>query len=486
MKLKPVDQQVVVVVGCTSGIGLETALRFARKGAKLILVGRGQEDLDRTLDEVRREGAEAATHETDVASWEGLQAAAQHAVDTFGHIDTWAHVAGVPYYAQLDDTPPEEFRRVIEVNLNGPTFGVMAALPHLKREGRGAIIVVTSVDAKIPVPYQGAYSAAKHGLVGMLDTLRLELKHEGVPISITNIMPATIDTPFFVKAKDRVGFEPNAMPPVYDPASVADAIVYAASHPVRDINVGSASFLYQFARRLNPKLSDAMIEAAAFKAQQTDIPKREDTPNNLYNHLPGYHQVESKYPAKYSWTTWMQLHPVITSIAGVMLLAALPVGIYFLIRSRRMARKRGLTQLNLGDIAFVSAISSMVSRLPMFRKQTLPQKIASRAQDMMPVKMFRRQSAPEKFMSKASDVFSKAMPFAHRKSFAEKTMDKVLDLAPVIAVTEMSQRMIKRTADRVKDMAPFERFDGHRKSLPNRVYNAAKDTVEDTISSIRG
>lgn len=486
MKLKPIDQQVVVVVGCTSGIGLETAIRFAKKGAKLVLVGRGMPDLDRTLEEVRREGAEAITYETDVADWEGMQRAAQRAVDTFGRIDTWAHVAGVPYYSLLEDTPPDEFRRVIEVNLNGPTFGVMAALPILKREGRGAIIIVSSVEAHIPVPYHSAYNASKHGLEGMINTLRIELEHEHIPISVTNILPGTINTPFFMKSKTRLGFEPGVMPPVYDAASVADAIVYAAAHPTRSISVGGASLIYQATRRFNRRLNDSTIRRVAFKAQQTDIPKGPDAPNNLYTHIEGYHQVEGKYPSKYSWTTWMQLHPVITLMGGALLLVGLPVGIVMYMRSRRTPKsmiKRA--RMKLGDIAVISAIAGVVSNLIPKRK-SLPQRVVSRAQDMLPTNFLgmRKRSMPEKFMSKVSDIMPKGISLRRQKSLPEKAMDKVKDIVPTRAEIRAQRKAAQKTAMRMRERATNDMMDGHRKSMPQRMYNTAKETVQDTISTI--
>jgi NAD(P)-dependent dehydrogenase (short-subunit alcohol dehydrogenase family) len=463
MKLKPIDQQIVVVVGCTSGIGLETTRRFAREGAKLVLAGRGQSDLDATLEIVKQEGSDGITVEADVSNWEQIKNIAQRAVDTYGRIDTWAHIAGVSFYSKVEDMRPDEFSRVIEVNLNGPTFGIMAALPHLKREGRGAIIIISSVDAYIPQPYQAAYVAAKHGLLGMVDTLRLELKHDRVPISITNIMPATVNTPFFEKAKTRTGFEPNALPPVYDPASVADAVVYAAQHPTRSISIGSASIIYQATRRLSPRLSDAVIMSTAFKGQETDIQKSPDSPNHLWKHLEGYHYAQSKYPDKYSLTTWLQLHPLVTFLAGGLLLVGLPFAGVMIARTRMKRTLPGKLAVRISDIAAISAVAGLLSRLSPRKPKTLRQKIVSRAQDILPTNVFRnrQRTMPEKFMSKVQDIMPKGIFVPSRKSIPEKTID------------------------RVKELSPKDVFTRRKQSTPEKMVDSAKETVQQTILSAK-
>src|SRR5215211_3855330 len=111
----------------------------------------------------------------------------------------------------------------------------MAALPHLKRAGRGALIHISSVEAKRSFPFHSAYGASKHGIDGFLEALRVELKHEGWPISVTQVMPGTINTPFFDKGRTKLGVKPVGVPPIYEPETVANMILYAAENPVRDL-----------------------------------------------------------------------------------------------------------------------------------------------------------------------------------------------------------------------------------------------------------
>ncbi len=157
MQLKPIDQQVVAVVGASSGIGRETALQFAKKGAKVVVSARSQPGLDSLVEEIRSFGAQATAIGADVSDFEQVQAIADRAIEQYGRLDTWVHCAAVSLYATFEETKPEEFKRVIDVNLMGQVHGAMAALPYLKREGRGALIHISSVEAKRGFPLQSAY-----------------------------------------------------------------------------------------------------------------------------------------------------------------------------------------------------------------------------------------------------------------------------------------------------------------------------------------
>src|SRR5215210_2533551 len=214
MQLKPIEQQIVAVMGASSGIGRETALRFAKRGAKVVVSARGEEGLVSLAEEIRREGGEATAVVADTSDFEQVKAVADRAVEEYGRLDTWVHLAAVGLYATFEETTPEEFARVVDVNLMGQVYGAMAALPHLKREGGGALIHISSVEAKRSFPFHSAYGASKHGIDGFLEALRVELKHDGWPISVTQVMPGTINTPFFEKGRSKIGVKPVGIPPI--------------------------------------------------------------------------------------------------------------------------------------------------------------------------------------------------------------------------------------------------------------------------------
>ncbi|MBF2006685.1 MAG: SDR family oxidoreductase [Chlorogloeopsis fritschii C42_A2020_084] len=295
IQLKPINQQVVAVVGASSGIGRNAALQFANRGAKVVVAARSQPGLESLVEEIQKMGGEATAVVADVTVFEQVKAIADRAVEQYGRLDTWVHNAAVELYAAFEVTTPEEFKRVIDVNLMGQVYGAMAALPHLKREGRGALIHVTSVEARRSLPLQSAYAASKHGVDGFLESLRVELMHEKLPISVTNIMPASINTPLFNKARTKLGVKPMGVPPVYQPSLVAKAIVEVAERPKRDVVVGDAGKAILAAQRISPSAVDAYMVRTAFSGQRTNEPKSETAPDNLYEPIQGYDKIEGDF-----------------------------------------------------------------------------------------------------------------------------------------------------------------------------------------------
>ena len=295
IQLKPINQQVVAVVGASSGIGRETALQFAKKGAKVVVAARSESGLNSLVAEIQSFGGEAQAVVADVAEFEQVKAIADKTVLTYGRLDTWVHLAATGVLAMFDQITPEEFYRVIHVNLMGQVYGAMAALPHLKREGRGALIHVSSVEGKRSLPLQSPYSSAKHGLQGFLESLRVELMHEKIPISVTSILPSVINTPYYNKVRTKLGVKPTGIPPYYDPSLVADAILYTAEHPTREYIVGDVGKVLDVLQRVSPSLVDNLLLLIGFVGQRTNEPKSEDAPNNVFEPIEGYNRVEGDF-----------------------------------------------------------------------------------------------------------------------------------------------------------------------------------------------
>jgi NAD(P)-dependent dehydrogenase (short-subunit alcohol dehydrogenase family) len=311
MRLKPVEEQVVVVMGASSGIGREKALRFAERGARVVVSARGKVGLDSLAEEIRREDGEATPVVADTSEYEQVKAVADRAVEEYGRLDTWVHLAAVGLFATFEQTTPEEFKRVIDVNLMGQVYGAMAALPHLKREGRGALIHISSVEAKRSFPFHSAYGASKHGIDGFLEALRVELKHEGWPISVTQVMPGTINTPFFDKGRTKLGVKPVGVPPIYEPETVANIILYAAENPARDLVSGGAAQALILNQRLSPRMLDAILATrVGFSPQKTEEPRSENDPDNLYAPIQGHDTTRNGFRAlSRSLYNWLQIHP---------------------------------------------------------------------------------------------------------------------------------------------------------------------------------
>jgi NAD(P)-dependent dehydrogenase (short-subunit alcohol dehydrogenase family) len=334
MKLKPVQSQVVVVVGAAGGIGRETALKFARRGARVVAFDNDERGLETLVRQIMDAGGVVSTLAGDVADPRSMEELATRAEEVFGRIDTWVHCAAVGLWATFRDTTVDEFRRVVEVNLMGQVYGAKAALPVLMRGGGGALIHVSSIEAKRALPYHSAYAAAKHGIDGFVEALRVELERDGVPVSVTEILPASINTPLFDRGLTKIGFKPTGIPPFYEPRTVAEAILHAAEHPVRDIIVGGAGKMIVNSQRLSPRLTDAVIRRVGFRGQRTNEPKSPNATNNLFGPINAYDTVEGdfrKMAFRHSLATWLDLHPSVKALAAV----GASAGLGALLASRR-------------------------------------------------------------------------------------------------------------------------------------------------------
>lgn len=325
MQLKPVEQQVVAIVGASSGIGREAALRFAQRGAKVVVSARSEAGLSSLVNEIHQLGGDATAVVADVSDFEQVQAIADKTIATYGRLDTWVHSSATAVIAPFERVTPEEFKRVIEVTLLGQVYGAMVALPHLKREGRGALIHISSMEGRRALPLQSSYSSAKHGVEGFLESLRVELQHEGSAVSVTSIKPAVINTPFYNNALTKLGVKPTGLPPYYAPSLVADAVLYTAEHPTRDFIVGDVGKVLDILQRLSPALVDSFLVLAGFQGQKTNELKSEDAPNNLYEPVPEHDRVEGDFGNLTipSVTDWLDRHPALGwGVAGTAVGAA--------------------------------------------------------------------------------------------------------------------------------------------------------------------
>ena len=284
---REISEQVVVITGASSGIGRETALAFGGRGASVVLAARNKIALEEAAKEIERLGGRAAVVVTDVAEWPQVENLARSAVEQFGRIDTWVNNAGVSEYATVEEMTIEEIDRIIKVDLLGMIYGVKAALPILKQQDQGTIVNVASGLSDRAVPLQSAYCAAKHGIKGFTEALRIELEQAKSNVNVTLIQPSSINTPFFNHARSKIGVQPQPIPPVYEPSAAAEAILYAAEHPIRNVHVGAAGKMLSVMQRVSPALVDRymLMGGQAFKSQKTDKP--DDRRDNMFTPSTG-------------------------------------------------------------------------------------------------------------------------------------------------------------------------------------------------------
>lgn len=266
-KLKPIEKQTVVITGASSGIGLATAQFAASCGAQVVLSSRNAESLIEAANWINERGGQAIAVAADVRKYEDVENLKNEALKKFGKIDTWVNNAGLSVYGPLLEIPLEEEREIFEINFWGVRHGCRVAVPVLAQNG-GALINVGSEVSSVAVPLQGMYSASKHAVKAYTDALRLEINKAELPISVTLVRPAAIDTPFTKHALNRLRKgAPSLPPPVYDVGIVARAIVKCAEVPHRDAYIGGVSRFYDIMETLAPRLTDRFMSSKIFEQQ---------------------------------------------------------------------------------------------------------------------------------------------------------------------------------------------------------------------------
>ena len=314
VELKKLSDQVIVITGASSGIGLVTARMAAKRGARLILNARNEGTLRRVCDEINANGGEAYHVAGDVGEFDDVQNIAGEAIRRFGGFDTWVNNAAVSIYGPILDQSLEDQRRLFDTNYWGVAHGSIVACAHLRKHG-GALINVGSVLSDVAIPIQGTYCATKHAVKGYTDALRLELEEEGAPISVTLIKPSAIDTPYVQHAKNLMPVEPLNPPPVYAPETVAEAILHCAEHPERDVYVGGGGKVLAEAGHHAPRVTDKLIGATLFDLQKSDREKPAGRRDSLYAPLAGGRE-RGGYPghvAESSVYTKASVRPLITA-----------------------------------------------------------------------------------------------------------------------------------------------------------------------------
>jgi short-subunit dehydrogenase len=316
VKLKNLNEQVMVITGASSGIGLTTARMAAERGCRLVLASRNEEALTKLTQEINSSGGNAVFVVADVGNEGDMNKVAAEALNKFGGFDTWVNNAGVSVYGKLEEVPIADMRQVFETNLWGVVYGSLVAAKYLKTSG-GAIINIGSTLSDRAIPLQGIYCASKHAVKGFTDALRMELEADGDPISVTLVKPSAIDTPYTDHAKNYLGVQPENPAPVYSPDTVAEAILHCAENPVRDVFIGAGGKALSMVGEYAPRLADKYMEAVMIDGQKSDKPadqsheslyESNDPRLNERGHYDG-HVAESSLYTKAS------LHPVLTGTA---------------------------------------------------------------------------------------------------------------------------------------------------------------------------
>jgi len=288
-------RDVVVITGASAGVGRAVVREFARRKARLCLVARGIDGLEAAKREVEELGGEAIIARADVANHDEVEAAASTAEEAFGPIDIWINNAMASVFAPIRELTPEELHRVTDVTYHGVVHGTMAALRRMLPRDRGTIVQVGSALAYRGIPLQAAYCAAKHAVQGFNDSLYSELIHDGSKVRLTMVNLPALNTPQFDWVLSKLPNRAQPVPPIFQPEVAADAIVWAAYHDRREVNVGLRTTEVIVGNAFLPGFGDWYLAKNGYEAQQTDEPETPGRPHNLWEPLPGDHGAHGRF-----------------------------------------------------------------------------------------------------------------------------------------------------------------------------------------------
>jgi NAD(P)-dependent dehydrogenase (short-subunit alcohol dehydrogenase family) len=275
------------ITGASSGVGRAAAHAFARKGATVGLIARGQDALTATAAEVSRLGGLPVILPCDVADPSAVAAAAA-TLDEHDGIDVWVNNAMVSVFAPTWEMTADEYRRVTEVTYLGVVYGTLSALARMRARNRGVIVQVGSALAYRGIPLQSAYCACKHAIQGFTESLRCELMHEHSAVRVTMVQLPALNTPQFDTVRTRLPRHPQPVPPIYQPEVAARAIVAASERPARrEWWVGASTAVVLLGNAVLPGVGDRYLAHTGFESQQTDAPVPADRPDNLVSPMPG-------------------------------------------------------------------------------------------------------------------------------------------------------------------------------------------------------
>jgi NAD(P)-dependent dehydrogenase (short-subunit alcohol dehydrogenase family) len=304
---KPLNEQVIVVTGASSGLGRAVARLAGQRGAKVVVTARNAEALDNCVREIEAMGSQALAVPADCTVQDEVAQVVEQAIDRFGRIDTYVANAIVTVYAETYRYEPDELRQIMDVNFFGQVYGYWAVLPHL-RGSKGTFVSVQSALAYRGIPLQGGYCASKAALRNFFESARVELKKAGWGVDVSVIHPAAINTPQFDRDRQKIGKQPMPVPPIYEPEPFAAAVVHCCEHPIRELPVGWGAQKLMWGQKLSPRAGDLVLLRSGWKSQHTGEDKPLDAPDNLFGTIPGDPGAHGRFDGRSrSSTLWTSL-----------------------------------------------------------------------------------------------------------------------------------------------------------------------------------
>ena len=279
-------REVVVITGASAGLGRATARRFASAGARVGLIARGADRLERATEEISNLGGTAIAVEADVASREQVEAAADRIENELGPIDVWVNNAAVTVFGQASAIRTDEFERITDVNYLGAVWGTLAAVGRMTPRGRGRIIQVCSSQAIRGLPLESAFAGASHALRGFTDSIRAELNHGRTGVRVSTVIVPALNTPRYQWSRNHTGraVEPSNL---YEPEVAAQAIHWMARHDRRELALGWETLGTAVADHLLPEALDAWFAGPGHDARLAGPVPDGEQKDNLFESVEG-------------------------------------------------------------------------------------------------------------------------------------------------------------------------------------------------------
>ncbi|HUF66856.1 MAG TPA: SDR family oxidoreductase [Gemmatimonadaceae bacterium] len=315
--------EVIVVTGASAGLGRAVVREFAREGAHIGLIARGEERLETTRAEVEQLGGKGLVLPLDVADAGALEDAADRVERELGSIDVWINNAMLSVYSPIREMRAEEYERVTQVTYLGYVYGTLAALKRMLPRDRGIIIQISSSLAYVSIPIQSAYCAGKHAVRGFTSSLRAELIHDRSKIRVTMVQMPAINTPQFDWSMNRMAHRPEPVPPIFQPEMCASAVRYAVRHDVgRELVVTWSARKLILGGRFVPGYVERRVAREAYEDQESSEPETPDRPHNLWGPVAGDWAARGRFDLKASERSlalWLRMHRMWTALGGILL-----------------------------------------------------------------------------------------------------------------------------------------------------------------------
>jgi NAD(P)-dependent dehydrogenase (short-subunit alcohol dehydrogenase family) len=318
------ERKVVAVTGASGGVGRAVAREFAKHGAAVGLIARGQAGLDAVSQEVTALGGTPYAHATDVAEFDQVQAAAAAIEERLGPIDIWINNAMTTVFAFLDDIEPREYERATRVTYLGAVWGTKVALERMLPRDRGTIVQVGSALAYRGIPLQAPYCGAKHAMKGMFESLRCELRYRGSNVHVTMVQLPGMNTPQFDHCLSKMPRHPMPVPPIFEPEVAARSVYWAANNRRRELYVGFPTVYTIIGNKLAPWLAERYLAKTAVDGQQTQERYDGTAAANLFSptdddHDEGAHGGFDEQAHRRSPQAWLSRHRVGSGLAAASL-----------------------------------------------------------------------------------------------------------------------------------------------------------------------